>query len=92
MSLDPPERSRAFAESLGAGFPLMSDPDGRAARAYGVLAPGGAVARRWSFVIDREGVIRRIDREVSPASHGDDLLRTLRELLPGRSPEGPSEE
>jgi peroxiredoxin len=44
VSLDPPERNREFADSLGAGFPVLSDPDGKAARAYGVLAPGGGVA------------------------------------------------
>ena len=80
VSLDPPERNREFAESLGAGFPVLSDPDGEAARAYGVLAPGGQVARRWTFFIDESGVIRRIDKQVSPSTHGADVLRTLEEL------------
>jgi peroxiredoxin Q/BCP len=89
VSLDPPERNREFAESLGAGFPVLSDPDGKAARAYGVLAPGGGVARRWTFFIDERGMIRRIDKQVSPATHGPNVVRTLEELgltRPDRDP------
>jgi len=77
LSLDPPERNREFAESVGIGFPILSDPTGETARAYGVLGPGDSVARRWTFVIDRGGSIRRIDREVRPATHGIDLLEVL---------------
>ena len=80
VSLDPPERNRAFAESVGAGFPLLSDPDGKVARAYGVATKGGLFARRWTFFIDGEGVIRRIDRDVTPSSHGSDLVRMLDSL------------
>ena len=77
VSLDPPKRNREFAESVGTGFPILSDPTGEAARAYGVLVAGGSVAKRWTFVIDRGGIIRRIDRDVRPATHGSDLLEAL---------------
>lgn len=79
VSLDSPERNREFAKSIGADLTLLSDPDGTVARAYGVLAPSGKYALRWSFTIDRSGVIRDIDREVQPASHGPDLVQTLQE-------------
>jgi len=80
VSLDPPERNREFAESVGADLTLLSDVDGSVARAYGVLAPGGRYARRWSFLIDHSGVIRRIDRQVDPAAYGSDLVRALQQL------------
>jgi len=80
VSLDPPERNREFAESVGSKMTLLSDPDGKVARAYGVLAASGKYAQRWSFFIDRAGVIRRIDRDVSPDSYGTDLLKSLDEL------------
>ena len=41
VSLDSPERNREFAKSVGTELTLLSDPDGKAARAYGVLAPSG---------------------------------------------------
>jgi peroxiredoxin Q/BCP len=80
VSLDPPERNRAFAESVGAGFPLLSDPDGKVARAYGVATEGRRYARRWTFFIDGTGIIRHIDRDVTPSSHGSDLVRMLDSL------------
>ena len=48
VSLDAPEENRRFAESVGSDQVLLSDPDGTAARAYGVLAPEGDYALRWT--------------------------------------------
>jgi peroxiredoxin Q/BCP len=79
-SVDPPERNRAFAESLGADFPILSDPSGEVARAYGVVDSGRSVARRWTFYIDPDGVVRRVDREVDPLRHGDAIAERLAEL------------
>ena len=80
VSLDDADRNQAFADSLGADLPVLSDPDGRVAKDYGVLALGGLYARRWTFYIDRAGVIRKIDQNVSPDTAGADLVRTLEEL------------
>jgi len=80
VSLDPPEKNREFAESLNAKLTLLSDPDGVAAKAYGVLVADGTYALRWTFVIGGDGVIRRIDKDVSPSTYGPDLASALREL------------
>jgi thioredoxin-dependent peroxiredoxin len=62
ISLDSRERNRKFAQEIGATFPLLSDTEKTAARAYGVLNFTHLFANRVTFVIDREGVIRHIDR------------------------------
>jgi peroxiredoxin Q/BCP len=80
VSLDTPQRNREFAESLGARHTLLSDPTGAAARAYGVTSFGGLFARRWTFYIDRDGVIRHVDKQVSTASAGQDIVRHLGRL------------
>ena len=80
VSLDAPEKNREFAESLKADLTLLSDPDGIAAKAYGVLAPDGTYALRWTFFIGADGAIRRIDKDVDPSSYGSDLASALREL------------
>jgi peroxiredoxin Q/BCP len=80
VSLDDPEQNRAFAESLEAKLVLLSDPDGEVARAYGVTSLGGLYARRWTFYIDRKGVIRAIDKNVRVESAGQDIARKLGEL------------
>jgi len=77
VSLDGPEQNRAFAESLGTTQTLLSDEGGRVAVAYGVAAPGGRYAKRWTFYIDREGMIREIDKRVSVATAGQDIARSL---------------
>ena len=80
VSLDAPEKNREFAESLKAELTLLSDPNGVAAKAYGVLAPDGTYALRWTFFIGGDGVIRRIDKDVSPSTYGSDLASALRKL------------
>jgi len=80
VSLDKPERNREFAESLAARHTLLSDPTGEAARAYGVRGIGGFFAKRWTFYIGRDGIIRFIDRQVKVESAGQDIARHLAEL------------
>ena len=87
VSLDEPARNREFAESLSAKQVLLSDPTGTTAEAYGVTSLGGRYARRWTFYIDAEGVIREIDRNVRVESAGQDIARKLEELgFPRREP------
>jgi len=80
VSLDTPERNREFAEALEARHVLLSDRTGDAARAYGVRGPGGLYARRWTFYIDRHGVIRYVDKRVNTETAGQDIARRLAEL------------
>jgi peroxiredoxin Q/BCP len=55
----------------------LSDPDKQVARAYGVLAPSG-YASRWTFYIGADGRILDIDKKVSAASHGADVVRRIK--------------
>jgi peroxiredoxin Q/BCP len=80
VSLDSPEKNKQFAEGLQAKHVLLSDPTGEAARAYGVAGFGGLFAKRWTFYVDRDGVIREIDQKVSTATAGQDIARKLGEL------------
>ena len=73
-SVDDPETNKAFAEENGASFPVLSDADRAISAAYGVLSERG-FAHRWTFFIDPEGVIARIDREVEPRTAGPDLVK-----------------
>ena len=80
VSLDSPEKNAEFAKSLEAKHVLLSDPSGETARAYGVTGFGGLFAKRWTFYVDRDGVIREIDKSVSTATAGQDIARKLEEL------------
>lgn len=78
-SVDSPEDNKAFAEKNNATFPILSDPDKRVCAAYGVLSERG-YARRWTYYIDREGIIRMIDKAVDPRTAGETLVRNLQAL------------
>lgn len=78
-SVDTPETNKAFAEEHGASFPILSDPDRSVSTAYGVLSDRG-FANRWTFFIDPEGVIARVDREVDARTAGADLVQHLKAL------------
>ncbi|GAB4245881.1 MAG: hypothetical protein Kow00109_21930 [Acidobacteriota bacterium] len=79
-SVDDPETNHKFAESLGADYPILSDPTKETARAFGVLHESGNFALRWTFYIGKDGRILRVDREVNPATAGADIARALAEL------------
>jgi peroxiredoxin Q/BCP len=50
------------------------------ARAYGLLATGGAYASRYTVYIGADGKILEIDREVSPGTAGPDVAAKLAKL------------
>ena len=80
MSLDSPEKNAEFAASLDAAIPVVSDPDGATAKRYGVLGFGGLYSNRWTFYIDASGSLREIDKNVSPETAGQDILKRLSAL------------
>jgi peroxiredoxin Q/BCP len=77
-STDPVDKNAAFAEETEADFPLLSDPEGDVARAYGVYTMG--FAKRHTFYIDREGRIAHIDRSVRPSTSAEDMIARLETL------------
>ncbi|MBD3647824.1 MAG: peroxiredoxin family protein [Pseudomonadales bacterium] len=83
-SIDKPEDNKAFAEKNEATFPILSDPDKDTCAAFGVLSDRG-YARRWTYYIDPEGIIRRIDKDVDPRTAGQELVKNLEELGVPRS-------
>jgi peroxiredoxin Q/BCP len=70
------EATKAAAEQGKYSFPLLSDPDGSVARAYGCLQAGGAAAR-WTVLIDDKGTVLSIGKAVTPASQGTEMLKAL---------------
>src|ERR671925_548496 len=58
VSMDTLETQTRFAESLKLPFPLLADPEGVAARAYGVANEGHA--SRVTFVIGKDGKIVKV--------------------------------
>lgn len=78
-SVDSPADNKKFADKFAFTFPILSNPDKSVAKAYGVLNAGG-MARRWTYYIDKDGVIREIDKKVNAAEAAADASKTLKSL------------
>ena len=78
--MDTPETNKAFAQSLGVDYPLLSDPTRAVATAYGVVDEDQPFASRWTFFIGLDGRLLHIDKQVSPATHGKMITAKLAEL------------
>ena len=78
-STDNPEDNKGFAKKNEATFPILSDPAKSMTADYGVLSERG-YAKRWTFYIDQQGIIQRIDKAVKPQTAGKTLVSNLRDL------------
>ena len=71
---------RAFAQSLNLPFPLLPDEGRNICSLYGAVDRADDSARRQTVIIDKNGIVRALDREVRPESHAQDVLALLRAL------------
>ena len=59
MSVDSTWANAAFADKLGVKFNILSDASRDISKNYGVFDERGLVARRTTFVIDKNGVVSK---------------------------------
>ena len=80
ISTDPMHSLRAFADQDGLNFPLLSDfwPHGEVARSYDVFDERKGCARRSSYILDKEGIVRWAVHNAMP--EGRDLDEHLAQL------------
>jgi peroxiredoxin Q/BCP len=85
ISLDSIESHRKFAQKHGLPFPLLADTDGAVAASYGALWSLGPLrfARRHSFIIDPQGRVAHIYRDVNAGEHSDEVIGDLTALGAG---------
>ena len=79
VSVDDCPAQKAFARKYGLAFPLLADAKKEVAALYGVLGPRG-VARRVTFLIDRDGKVAEVVDSSSPDPH---LARARARFLAG---------
>ncbi|WP_022878926.1 thioredoxin-dependent thiol peroxidase [Microbacterium sp. B19] len=83
VSRDTPEKLRAFRDSDGLTFPLLSDPDHAVHEAYGAWGEKQNYGKtitgvlRSTFVIDEEGRIVEAQYNVKATGHVARLRKTL---------------
>ena len=83
VSCDSPDTLKAFAESQGYDFNLLSDwwPHGATAQAYGVFLEERGFALRATFIIDKQGVVRwKVVNSPADARSNSDYRAALAEI------------
>lgn len=89
VSPDPVAAHDRFARKHALPFPLLADEEHVAQNAYGVRKEKSMYGRtflgveRSTFLIDRDGILRRAWRKVKVAGHADDVLDAVRRLGAG---------
>ena len=68
-----------FTRKHGLTFPLLADPEGRVVALYGAKGMLGW-AKRWTFLIGPDLVIRHVERNVDPAADAERVAAKLKEL------------
>jgi peroxiredoxin (alkyl hydroperoxide reductase subunit C) len=61
VSVDSTWANLAFREQMKLDFPLLSDSKKDYTRQLGILDDNSGMARRYTFVIDENGILRHID-------------------------------
>ena len=77
VSPDPIETQCRFAEHYQAKFPILADPEGAIARAYGVKFAILPRVKRVTFVIDPEAVDEHYRRAGPGPVHGQRVRRPV---------------
>jgi thioredoxin-dependent peroxiredoxin len=80
ISMDSPDVQKKFADTLKLTFPIVSDKDGRVARAYGVM--GALWPKRATFVISDSGKIAAVFEGKDAVDPGPTVSAVQRKPVP----------
>ena len=86
VSKDSAAKHRKFTEKYELKVPLATDSDGSACEAFGVWVEKSMYGRKYmgieraTFLVDRDGVVKRVWRKVSVPGHAEEVLRAAQDL------------
>lgn len=86
ISADSSASHGKFSAKESLNFPLLSDPENKVTRLYGVYKMKSLYGRKFlgiertTFVIDKAGVVRKVFPKVKVNGHTDRVLETLKEI------------
>lgn len=86
VSTDSVASHQKFAEKYGLSFPLLSDTDAHVAQLYHVYGEKNMYGRKFmgvnrsTFLIDKDGVVRKVWHKVKPDEHANEVLEAVEAL------------
>ncbi|MGB8344939.1 MAG: thioredoxin-dependent thiol peroxidase [Ktedonobacteraceae bacterium] len=86
VSTDSVDSHKKFAEKYGLSFPLLADVDTTVSQLYGVYGEKNLYGRKYmgvsreTFLIDKDGIVRKVWPKVKPDDHASEVLETIEAL------------
>lgn len=83
VSLDDSDSHRKFIGKYHLNFPLLTDRDAKVSRQYGVYKKKNMFLKKFwgiersTFVIDRNGLVKKAFRKVKVDGHSEEVLEAL---------------
>ena len=83
ISLDDSKSHKEFAKKYSLPFSLLADTDGKVSADYNALTKFGPIkfSKRHSFIIDPNGVIKKVYRSVDTDRHSQQIIDDLTALM-----------
>ena len=82
VSVDDVESHKRFRAEQKFGFSLLADTEFEVSKQYSGIMENFNASKRTTFIIDKAGYIRAIDKEVKTKTHGEDVVALLKVVLP----------
>ena len=86
ISTDDVASHQQFADKYSLSFPLLSDTNTTVSQLYGVYGEKNMYGKKFmgvsreTFLIDKEGIVRKIWHTVKPDEHATEVLTAVEEL------------
>ena len=83
VSADSVESHQKFADKYGLPYPLLADTDTTVSQLYGVWKEKNMYGKKYmgvnreTFLIDKEGIVRKVWHKVKPEEHTTEVLETV---------------
>ena len=82
VSVDTVDSHKKFVEENKFGFSLLADTEFEISKQYSGIMERYNASNRVTFIIDKAGFIRAIDKKVNVRTHGEDVVKQIKEIIP----------
>ena len=79
ISIDTIEDQKKFVEDYQIPYQHLSDPDKSTCKQYAGLNIAG-LAKRSTFILDKNGIIKKIFRNINVENHGKEIIDFLKNM------------
>ncbi len=86
VSADSVESHQKFADKYGLPYPLLADTDTTVSQLYGVWKEKNYAGKKYmginreTFLIDKDGIVRKVWSKVNAAEHAQEVLEAIESL------------